>query len=244
MNKPFETFVDYWHQIAMVWSQIALACAGLLFFYYLLLLTTRKSPTDKYEFIITHEIKYFWYTALALCISITFFINSLMISTHSTTSDFVLIAKTFVSLIIGFAIGYTINQYLTVFYPSKMEKKLHDIRFQKRLSPTGNEMRLLTEHEEDLHLTEEMIHHEHISAYEYDVWIDDESGYKKIEKYKGNIHLLICENCNFRTLKEINESIIAEPTDTQSGKLRKHYECSYCGHYQEKEKNIAPLSSN
>ena len=53
----------------------------------------------------------------------------------------------------GFLMGYTIRTYLKVYYPFSMERKLHNIRFKPRHSPDGNEMVLLDEESEDVHLT-------------------------------------------------------------------------------------------
>lgn len=245
MDTSFEVFIDHWHQIALIWSQITLAIAGIIFGYYLLLMTTRSTLAEKYKFLSTHEIKYLWYTALSLTISFSFFLNSLMVKQHETSDNFALSIKIILSGVIGFLIGYVLNKYLTVFYPFTLEKKLSKLRFRKRISPTTKkELRLLNEDEEDVHLSEEMIAHEDAFAFDYDVWIDDETGYKLIEKYEGNLHALICDKCRFRTLKEYKEEVTVPPTSSEPGTIVKHYKCSYCAHLEQKTSEVAPLSTN
>ena len=242
MNKAFEIFVEHWHQIVVIWSQITLLISGLIIGYYLLIMTAHTKPAAKYKFINKNEIKYLWYTTISLAITFSLFLNSLIVRTHVTQTSFVLIIKTFISLIIGFAVGYAISIYLNVYYPFHLEKRLAKLRFKKRISPkTGKEMRLLNEDEEDLHLTAEMIEQENISAFDYDVWLDEETGYKLIEQYEGNSHALLCNNCRFRTLKEYREELIKEPSKSESGKVIKYYKCSHCENLDEKEVTVAPL---
>ena len=44
-------------------------------------------------------------------------------------------------------------------------------------------MKLLSEDEEDVYLDEGMQAEENVFSVDYDVWIDEESGYTKIEKH-------------------------------------------------------------
>ncbi|MEQ6119297.1 hypothetical protein [Reichenbachiella sp. MALMAid0571] len=245
MDSNFDIFVEHWHQIAIIWSQIALAFAGIILAYYLLIFTTRNSIAEKYKFISLNEIKYFWYTALSLTISFTFFLNAIMVKKHSTAHNFDLTVKTILSLGIGFLIGYVINTYLNVYYPFTLEKKLSALRFKKRISPESKkEMRLLNEDQEDIHLSEMMIAEENAFAYDYDVWIDDETGYKLIEKYEGNLHALICDKCRFRTLKEYKEEVESSLVSGEPDSIVKYYKCSYCGHLEEKVSEISKLQAN
>lgn len=241
MEKFSESFVRHWHQIVTIWSEITFFAAIVILVFYILRRSVVTKRTKKYEFISSNEIRYYWYAALTLCFSFTFFLNGLIVREDNTSTEFLLIIKTFLTVGIGFAIAYFFNQYLTVYYPFKLEKKLHSIRFKPRKSPDGNIMKMLTEDEEDVHLTEEMIHDESISAYEYDVWIDEKTGYKVIDKYKGSLYDLICSTCNYRTLRELREEVQTEPTSTDSGILLKHYKCTYCNHEEIRESRIAPL---
>jgi len=244
MKKDFGLFIDHWYQIAIIWSQIALGLALVFIFYYLLLSTTKGTLVKKHQFISSHEIRYFWYVSISLVFSLTIFLNAQLVRV-STGSELVLAIKTLVSIGLGFMIGYVIHIYLHVYYPARLEKRLSALRFKPRVNPTtGKEMRLLTEDEEDVHLTKDMIEHEIASSYEYDVWLDEETGFKIIETYEGTLHMLICEHCDYRTSKEYKHDLVKEPTGTEPGKMVKYYKCSYCDHQQTKESTIPPLSGH
>jgi len=105
-------------------------------------------------------------------------------------------------------------------------------------SPDGHEMVLLNEEQEDIHLTKEMIEEEDTLSVDYDVWLDKLTNYKVIEKYDTRFHPEICDSCNFRTLLEKNEEVVIAPQEHKRGLLRKHYECSYCGHMELKDIEI------
>lgn len=245
MKKSIEVFVDHWHQISVIWSEIALTIAVIMMLYYLIRLVSQKSLTKKHEFIIVNEIKYLWYVGISLAVGFSFFLNALLVRAHYTGSYFALSIKTFVSVMLGLLIGSVLNTYLHVYYPFRMERRLHRIRFKTRKSATsGDDLILLTEDEEDVHLTDEMIEHENMAVYEYDVWLDEKTGTKLIEKYRGNHHLIICEKCNYRTSHEYQEKVEEEPTASQSGTLMKYYRCSHCDHMQQRTSTIAALSSN
>lgn len=242
MEENFsESFVRHWNQIVMIWADIAVVLAAVIFLLYVIRRSMIRKRTAKYAFINANEIKYYWYSALMLSMGFAFYLNGLIVREDNTSTEFLLIIKTCLSLGIGFIVAYFFNTYLNVYYPFRLEKKLHSIRFAPRWSPDGNEMKILTEDEEDVHLTEEMIHHEDISAFEYDVWIDEKTGFKIIDKYLGSSYDLVCENCNYRTLREVHEEVVTEPTQTESGVLLQHLKCSYCDHEEERETKIAPL---
>jgi hypothetical protein len=122
METQVEIFIDHWHQIALIWSQVALAIAGLIMGYYLLLMTTKSTIAEKYKFVSLNEIKYFWYTALALTISFALFLNSLIVREHETSDNFALTIKVVICGAIAFLIGFMFNKYLNVYYPFKLEK--------------------------------------------------------------------------------------------------------------------------
>jgi hypothetical protein len=242
LNKEFEIFIDDWHQIVVICYQMTLALSFLIITKYALVFTAKRNSAEKYRFMNENEIKYFWYTGLSLSISFGLFLNSLIVRTHLTYSVFVF--KMAISLGIVFAIAYAISTYLNEYYPFRLEKRLSRLRFKKRISPkTGKEMRLLNEEEGDVHLPKEMVKHEHFSAYDCDVWIDDETGFKLIEQYAVDSHALLCTKCKFRTLKKYREELIKEPTYCDSGSVKKFYKCSYCDHLDENNATVAPLGN-
>ena len=89
-------------------------------------------------------------------------------------------------------------------------------------------MRLLAEHEEDVHLDEGMKAEEDVFSIDYDVWIDEKTRDVLVEKYEGHLQALQCGSCGFYTLKVVREEITQQPTVNSPGELIKHYECSYC----------------
>jgi len=102
-------------------------------------------------------------------------------------------------------------------------------------------MKRLTEEEEDVYLDEGMQAEENAFSVDYDVWIDESTGYTKIEKYNGRLHALKCYECNYQTLRVTKEEIIKEATHDDEGELMKYYDCGYCGHKQRKLFKIAQL---
>ena len=96
-------------------------------------------------------------------------------------------------MIIGISVGYSLYAAINFYYPYVLEKRLTYLRFRPRWSPkNGHPLRLLTEVEEDEFLTQEMIADESVHFYDYDVWIDEETGEKIIAKYDAHAHALIC----------------------------------------------------
>ena len=131
----------------------------------------------------------------------------------------------------GLIIGVIISNILKFYYPFYVEKRLKKLRFTPRVSPkTGKAMKLLSEDEEDVYLDEGMQAEENVFSVDYDVWIDEETGYTKIEKYAGHLIALQCPECNYQTLKVVKEEILESPTEIEEGELMKFYKCSYCGY--------------
>ncbi|MCH7890259.1 MAG: HAD family hydrolase, partial [Gemmatimonadetes bacterium] len=64
------------------------------------------------------------------------------------------------------------------------------------------------EDEEDVHLDEGMQAEENVFSVDYDVWVDQESGEVKIEKYPGELEALKCGTCKFQTLRLVSEEIL------------------------------------
>jgi len=238
-------FLSEWHNYALYLSYGFGALAILIAFIYYVRLSLIKSYSKKYEFVSKNEAKSLWYALLSAVVAAALFLNSyIQLLFASQQGDaFEFIFGVFISLILGVAIGYAAYAYFKYYYPSVIEEKLNKFRFKPRTSPeTGKEMTLLDETEEDVHLTDEMIEHEENAVYEYDVWIDEETGHKFIERYDIHLHAEICPSCNFRTLKDYKEEVITEPTNEQSGLMKNYFSCSYCDHHEIRETKIAPLN--
>lgn len=245
MIDDFDQFLENWISITTIWAKIAIGLAGVVLVFYFLLLLTKRNLVKKHQFIGANEIKYLWFVGIILTIGITLYLNALLVGIH-TRSEIILGFKTLVSIFGGFLIGFIINTYLKVLYPAQVEKRLNALRFKQRFNPnTGHELRLLTEDEEDEYLSEELIKLEDASEYEYDVWLDEESGFTMIETYAGKLHMLICENCNYRTSQEYKQGVVKEPTENEPGIIIKYYKCSHCDNLQRKEVSIpSPYSNN
>lgn len=234
---------DFWITLIGDIGITGITLAFLIVVLYEVRLITLRNLVKKYEFTAKKEVFYLKTASIFFTVSITLFFFELIVNIIGLVKGFEYLFIAFVSLGIGVIVGYGLTQYFKYYYPFILEKKLNKFRFKPRISPqTGNKMKLLNELEEDAYLTEEMIEHELNFTYDYDVWIDEETGYKLIERYDGHLHMLICPRCNFRTMKDYKEEIIKSPTYSQKGMLKKHYKCSYCDHEETKEIPIAPIN--
>jgi hypothetical protein len=243
MEHQMSNFVELWSQLALFGSYVFFGISILITVGYFLKLILIKGKSKKYDYVNKYEGKLFWYSLLSITIGIGLVINSAIESSFKTGSFFEFVIGIFMAGIISTIFGYAAYVYFKYYYPSVVEKKLKKLRFSPRFSAeSGKPMRLLSETGEDDHLTKEMIAEEEEFVFDYDVWIDDETGHKIIEKYDAHLHALICSNCNFRTLKEVKENILKSPTINEEGLLVKFYKCSYCGHKENNEAIIASIS--
>ena len=180
--------------------------------------------------------------AVLFAISVSFYGFVLSGLSLSLDTLFLNIVAGSIGLFVGIFMGYVLWTYFAYYHPFILEKRLNDIRFKPMKSPiTGKLMTLLNEEQEDAHLSQEMIEEEESLAVDYDVWIDEESDYKVIERYDTRFHALICEHCHFRTLTESKEEVIKEPQKDKKGLLRKNYQCAYCGHMEYRDVDISSL---
>ncbi|MFY0607829.1 MAG: hypothetical protein JXR10_14015 [Cyclobacteriaceae bacterium] len=213
----------------------ALMGSGLLILigHYLKLLTT-SDYKSRYDYINMHEINLLWYGFLLILIGGTLYANTF----QENLIWMWFFVWVFVSLMSAMIIGVIIQNVLKFYYPFFIEKRLRKLRFTPRISPDGRKMKLLSEEEEDVYLDEGMQAEENAFSVDYDVWIDELSGYTKIEKYNGRLHALQCSECNYQTLRVNKEEVIQESTLEEEGELLKHYTCGYCGHKERKSFSI------
>jgi hypothetical protein len=213
----------------LLWGAIAsIGLSVLIFLIYHTRLSMVGDYKGKHDFINQNEIKSYMACGFLIIVAGWFFLNSLF-SEREQVDVGILIARLLGTLIFASIFMVVIYNFFKIYYPANVEKKLKKWRYKPRISPTGNEMALLSEEEEDVYLTEGMQAEEMAFSMDYDVWIDKESGYTKIEKYEGHKHSEKCDNCGFQTLKIYREEVISSPTETSKGELIKYYECSYCG---------------
>ena len=235
-----------WDGFMVLGSQIFLGIGVLIFLYHEFRVLVIKDSKEKYDYVSTHEVRYLWYTFLALIVAGCLFLNSVATATVTARYDWLLYVRVIMTIIIGI-IGFLLsNSIINIYYPRYVMKRMDKIRNKPRISPEGNTMRKLSEEEEDAHLDEHMIAEEasEIHSVDYDVWLDEKTGYKKIEKYFDYLHIEECPSCGYYTLKIDNEEIIKKPTATEQGELHKHYKCSFCKNKVRKDVTIAALSAN
>src|SRR5690606_13626911 len=225
MENSTLQFLETWNSWGKIASMVAAGLGFLVFLYYFVKLLSIKDYKSKYDFINLNEINLLWISSLFLIIGATIYVNTLV-----SKPDMVwFIVRIFVSVMFALIVGVVISNVLRVYYPSFIEKRLHKLRFTPRISPkSGKPMKLLSEEEEDVHLDEGMQAEENIFSVDYDVWIDEETGFTQIDKYAGHLHALECSECNYQTLKVAKEEILTSPTVDTPGELMKYYKCGYC----------------
>jgi hypothetical protein len=233
---------DEYMYIAMV-ATFVIGIAILLYHEYRVLLI--KDYKEKYDYVNLHEIRYFWYAVIAFIFTAAFYANSVGTAKITISGMLWFYVRLFITAsftVIGYFVFYSM---VRIYYPRFLEKRLQKLRNKPRISPGGNEMRKLNEDEEDVHLDASQIEEEaNVHSVDYDVWLDDKTGFKKIEKYDSYLHAEQCEECGFYTSKIYKEEIETKPTATEQGLLLKHYKCGYCNHRVQKEVKLAKLSDN
>ncbi|MEK6782742.1 MAG: hypothetical protein AABY93_13660 [Bacteroidota bacterium] len=243
METP--SFLTTWN-LYVIWAAlVSVAIGGLIFLYYEYRVLQIKGYKEKYDYVNEHEIRYFWFAVVALVIAFAFYANSLgtdIIIARGIRWFYVRLFITASFLVVSYFIFYSLVQ---IYYPRYVEKRLLKLRNTPRISPAGNPMRKLHEHEEDAHLDASQIAEEaNVHSVDYDVWIDDKTGFKNVEKYDSHMHAVECPNCGYFTMKIASEEIEKKPTATEDGLLIKHYQCGYCKHREANEVVLAKLSSN
>jgi|SRR5690606_12283171 len=231
-------FLQIWNEYARIAAYIFGGIAAAIIVFHLARLISLRDLKRKYDYINLHEIRLLWYSAVSLIIGLGFYANTLF-----SEGDMVwFLVRLFVSLMVGLILGVIASNILRFYYPFYVEKRLKKLRFTPRLTPDGKPMTLLSEDEEDVYLDEGMQAEENVFSVDYDVWIDKETGYTKIEKNAGHLHAQRCPECNYQTLKVVREKIIESPEENRGGQLMKFFKCDYCGYKERKTYRIAKLS--
>jgi len=242
MTEPISpAFLEPW-DIYGRYAAFAIAAIGVLVLlgHYIKLATTTDYK-KRYDYINMHEINMLWYGFLLLIIALTIWVNTGSLMDVLQSNWLYFFVTLFVTVMVAMIIAVIMQNILKFYYPFFIEKRLKKLRYSPRISPDGRKMKLLSEEEEDVYLDEGMQAEEDAFSVDYDVWIDEESGYTKIEKYNGRLHALECSECNYQTLKVDHEEVIQPATTTEEGELMKYYVCGYCGHKERKSFKIAML---
>lgn len=241
-------FVDTFDTYLATGAYVCAGIAILILLYHEFRILQIRDYKAKYDYVNLHEIKYFWYSVMALILAVALYINniaagiSMDIFGNKETWFYVRTFMTLSFLVVAYFLFYSL---VRIYYPRSVEKRLAKLRTKPRISPAGNEMRRLSEHEEEAHLeASQFAEQKEIHSVDYDVWLDEKTGFKKIEKYHSYQHAEECGECGYVTMKISSEELEKAPSNMESGLLLKHYKCSYCGHREAKEVVVAALSEN
>lgn len=221
-------FLVAWHN-AMFYGAIGMFVAGILYhLFHLLRISSISSYKDKYDYINRREIRSLEVMFILFALGVAMLINRYGMDKIDQMGVWFFV-RLFISLAGGTLVGYIAFLILEYYYPSRVDRKLKKWRYMPRVNPkTGNKMRLLAEHEEDVHLDEGMKAEEDVFSVDYDVWVDEQTNDILVEKYQGHLQALECGSCGFYTLKVVREEVTQQATTESPGELIKHYECSYC----------------
>jgi hypothetical protein len=231
-------YLEKWNAFGRYLSFILVGLGLLIVIYHYLRLLFTSEYKIRYDYINKNEIRSLWLSTLFIIFGIGVFMNTL----YNEGEIIWLLVRVFVTIMLGLILGVIISNLLKFYYPFYIEKRLRRLRYMPRKSPkTGQPMKLLSEEEEDVYLDEGMQAEENVFSVDYDVWIDEETGYTKIEKYAGHLVALQCPECSYQTLKVVKEEILESPTEAEEGELMKFYKCDYCGYKERKAFRIAKL---
>lgn len=234
-------FIDTWNYWAKIGAAVFVGVAILLVLFHVIKLVTTKDYKTRYDFINEKEISTLWTGTILTLIGISLIVNAFL----TEIGLFWFIIRWFTTISIAFILGIVANNMFKFYYPFYIEKRLRQLRYKPRISPkTGKEMKLLSEEEEDVYLDEGMQAEEDVFSIDYDVWVDEESGYTKIEKYSGHLHALSCPECGYQTLRVVKEEIVTKPTYQEEGELIKYFSCSYCDYSAQETFTVAKLKGS
>lgn len=237
MQEISPSLLEAWNTYGKYGAYALVAIGLLITLIHFIRLAAINDKKTKYDFINKNEINFLWYASLLIIIGAALYSNTLV----EKSGVLWFFVRIFVSSMLAIIAGVIMQNVLKFYYPFYIEKRLKKLRYSPRLSPDGRKMKLLSEEEEDEYLDEGMQAEELAFSVDYDVWIDEVSGYVKIEKYNGRLHALQCHECNYQTLRVQKEEITRVATNDEDGEMMKYYECSYCGHKERKPFKINRL---
>ena len=239
-----DSFLGPWNQIMFYGILASLVLGVFTLVAYEINILRIKDFKLKYDYVNLHEIRYFWYAMIFFLLAGGFAVNTVGTDILREMGTRWFYVRVFISLSLMVVAYFAINSLLSILYPKKIARRLHTLRTTPRISPDGNKMRRLTEEEEDVHMERSMIAEEEVQVVDYDVWLDEKTGIKKIEKYIIHDQSIECPECGFYTLVISSEEVAKNPTETDAGVIIEHLECKYCGHKQKREIAVSSLSTN
>ncbi len=240
IDPEYVAFLESWHQIMYILAGLSLAMSLGIFLYHKIKVAAIKTYKGKYDYILMNQVRAYQYVVYAFAAALFFYGNTIG-DAFIVKSIVYVFVRAFISLCVATLVAYVSYLILKFYYPGVMDKQLRKLRYAPRISSAGNEMRLLSEEEEDVHLDAGMQAEENVFSVDYDVWVDEKTGEVKIEKYAGYLEALECGSCGFKTLTLQSEEIVKPATEKEEGELIRHYKCKYCGAERHTKYPIAPI---
>lgn len=238
----YSNFLTVWQYVAIGLAVLSAVAGILILIIHELRIKAISDYKQKYDYIGANDSKMIFYSIIGLALALGLVINTLSNETVKISVVWLLV-RLFISICTVTLIIYISQLLMKYAYPTTLEKKMKKWRLKPRVNPkTGNMMKLLSEEEEDVHLDEGMQAEENVFSVDYDVWVDDETGDIKIEKYPGHLIAYQCNSCGFKTMKLRKEEIVTAPTQNSPGEMIKYYQCNYCQSKRTRHVKVARLS--
>src|SRR5690606_632158 len=175
-----------WHYVMVIGSVIMFLVGIVLFVMHKIRVAAIQDYKAKYDYITVKEVRNYRTVFICLGVSVLMAINLYGMGSLDQMGVWFFV-RFFISIAGGTLIVYVAFLILEYYYPTILNRKLQKWRYMPRKSSTGNEMRLLSEEEEDVHMNEGMRAEENVFSIDYDVWVDEQTGEVKIEKYPGHL---------------------------------------------------------
>ena len=235
-----------WDYYMYVGTVVCVALCVILFIFHEVRVLFISNFKARYDYVTLYEIKFFWASVIPAIMAATFASNTFMTEWILRKGKFWFMGRIFLTVCLAILTYFMLRSIIKIYYVRYMERKLDKLRNKPRISPAGNVMRKLSEAEEDAHLEADQIAQEgsEIHSVDYDVWIDEKTGYKQVEKYYSYQHAIECPECGYVTMKIHHEEVTQQPSQEEAGWLTKHYRCSFCAHKMRKEVHLAKLADN
>jgi len=235
------SFITQWRDWLILIEEIVVSLGLLIILVYYIRMTFINDLKKKYDFINNHEISAIKKSSLLIIFGLALMLDNLLSFQFEIIDPIPFVTGVAVTLMLAVLVYLGVSTTLDIYYPKYLGKRLDSLRYTPRISHNGKKMKLLNEEEEDTYLTEEMQLEEKSLQFDYDVWIDQESGHTQIEKYDGHKSSLICPKCKYRTLRDVAEEM--SNTDEGEEVLIRHYQCYYCNHAEDKEFKVSQVET-
>jgi len=152
-ENAFVLFVKTdWNRYMEMGAAVCVVIAILILLYHEFRVMQIRDYKEKYDYVNLNEVRFFWYAVLAIVVAAGFYANTLAtekILSHGILWFYVRLFITVSFIVIGYFVFFSM---VRIYYPRSVEKRLVKLRSKPRISPAGNEMRKLSEEEEDAHL--------------------------------------------------------------------------------------------